>query len=489
MSTRREDDSRPKGNATSQRTTARDVPIAKYKDVPVGTSPPGALRGPSLLPGRGAPEKIIPEEVELAVLRDAETLDGQHVARVVAKRAPDPSNSPSPMPVSVEVPRARSVPPMEELATTPTSPSARSIQSGTLMSIGSIDPRAPTELSLPTPRPLSVSERAAYFGPEAVVDRSPSQPDLESRSISTERVSSPGPESKPVSSGRGAPLPARGRLSSQPDSSAPRAQNFSRAPLSYGPVSPPVSRPPGSAPGSQGEASRLPHSPREGGQKFQIHSELDALPRELLEDSFDLRSAHTQREPLASRKPISSADWSATPDALTLEPRSRPSRHSTSAMTLKVDRARESLPPGSEPAVVRRATIPLSWVIAAALGILVALIAVWALRATPAQDTARGVPDDRASASAPSAGALPVPPSPRESTPVAKAAPLPAGATSAAVPTAHPSTANPVAKIGSGLPGSTPTGSHAPDPFMNAAPPAVAPAAPDSSAKVHQSIY
>ena len=145
MSTRREDDSRPKGNVTSQRTTARDVPIAKYKEVPVGTSPPGALRGPSLLPGRGAPEKIIPEDVELAVLRDAETLDGPNVARA-AKRRAEPSNSPSPMPVSVEVPRPRSLPPLE-VATTPTSPSARSIQSGTLMSIGSIDPRAPTEVS------------------------------------------------------------------------------------------------------------------------------------------------------------------------------------------------------------------------------------------------------------------------------------------------------------------------------------------------------
>ena len=488
MSTRREDDSRPKGNATSQRTTARDVPIAKYKEVPVGTSPPGALRGPSLLPGRGAPEKIIPEEVELAVLRDAETLDGQNVARVAAKRPPDPSNSPSPMPVSVEVPRARSVPPMEEVATTPTSPSARSIQSGTLMSIGSIDPRAPTELSLPTPRPLSVSERAAYFGPEAVVDRSPSQPDIESRPAVTDRASYPGPESKPVSSARGAPLPARGRLSSQPDSSAPPAQKFSHAPLSYAPVSPPVSRPPGSAPFSQGEASRLPHSPREGG-KFQIHSELDALPRELLEDNFDLRSAYTQREPLASRKPISSADWSATPEALSLEPRSRPSRHSTSAMTLKVDRSRESQPPESQPAAARRASIPLSWVIAAALGVLVALIAVWVLRTPPAQDTARGVPDDRASASAPSAGALLVPPSPRESTPVVKAAPLPTGATAVSVPTAHPSSANPVSKIGSGLPGSSPAGAHAPEPLTNGAPPAAAPATPDGSAKVHQSIY
>lgn len=488
MSTRREDDSRPKGNATSQRTTARDVPIAKYKEVPVGTSPPGALRGPSLLPGRGAPEKIIPEEIELAVavLRDAETLDGQNVARATAQRQPDLSNSPSPMPVSVEVPRVRSVLPLEQVATTPTSPSARSIQSGTLMSIGSIDPRAPTERSLPSPRPLSVSERAAYFGPEAVVDRSPSQPDIESRPVVTERTGYPRLESKPVSSGRGAPLPVRARLSSHPDSSAPPAQKFARAPLSYSPVLPPVSLPPESAPRSQGEGSRSsrpgPQSKREDSPKFRIHSELEAVPHELCQDAFDLRSAQTQREPLASRKPISSADWSATPEPLNLEPRLRSSRHSTSAMTLKVDRMRDSLPPSSEPPPVRRATIPLSWVIAAALGIIVALLALWVLRAPAAPESAR-VPDDRASAS--SGAPLLAPPNPHESAPVAPATPLPVGAPAAPLLSVHAPAANPVAKVASGLPSSSAPNAHGPD--SAAAAPSLA--APDGSAKVRQSIY
>src|SRR6188768_2353448 len=173
MSKRREDDSRPSASAVSQRATLRDVPAAKYKDASVGTVAPRGLRGPSLLPGQGAPERINPEEVELAVLRDAETLDGPKVARAAAsKRALPESRSTLPTPVSVEVPRARSIPPAHgEYTSTPPTPSARSIQSGTLMSIGSVDPRAPTELSLPSPRPLSVSERAAYLGPEAVVDR------------------------------------------------------------------------------------------------------------------------------------------------------------------------------------------------------------------------------------------------------------------------------------------------------------------------------
>src|SRR3954462_9280038 len=128
MSKRREDDSRPSASAISQRATLRDVPAAKYKDGAVGTVAPRGLRGPSLLPGQGAPGRIIPEDEELAVLRDAETLDGPKVARAAAsKRAAPESSSPSPMAVSVEVPRARSIPPAQgEYGSTPPSPSARS---------------------------------------------------------------------------------------------------------------------------------------------------------------------------------------------------------------------------------------------------------------------------------------------------------------------------------------------------------------------------
>src|SRR6187399_3606488 len=112
MSKRREDDSRPSASAVSQRATLRDVPAAKYKDASVGTVAPRGLRGPSLLPGQGAPERINPDEVELAVLRGADTLDGPKVARAAASKRPPPpeSRSPSPTPVSVEVPRARSIP-------------------------------------------------------------------------------------------------------------------------------------------------------------------------------------------------------------------------------------------------------------------------------------------------------------------------------------------------------------------------------------------
>src|SRR5450432_1845604 len=128
MSPRGEDDSRPSRPVVSPRPTARDVPIAKY-DKEVSSAPRG-LRGQSLLPGQGAPERVVAEDIELAVLREADTLDGPHVARAAARRVPDLTSSPAPTPVSVEVPRVRSVPPnFEPQATTPTTPSARSVQS------------------------------------------------------------------------------------------------------------------------------------------------------------------------------------------------------------------------------------------------------------------------------------------------------------------------------------------------------------------------
>lgn len=509
MSKRREDESRPSAAAVSQRATVRDVPAAKYKDASVGTVAPRGLRGPSLLPGQGAPERLVPEEVELAVLRDAETLDGPKVARAAAsKRVAPESRSPSPTPVSVEVPRARSIPPAHgEYGSTPPTPSARSIQSGTLMSIGSVDPRAPTELSLPSPRPMSVSERAAYLGPEAVVDRTPlSRPGLPG-SVDQGRATEPTERPAPPSAARSAPSarsqpasvpvgPASGsasvRPSFKPDSVAPPAQNFARAARSYSPVSlsptPTPMKPPRPTPTPMRPPRPTPKPPRPEAPpsvpptassalgappQFQIHSQLDAVPHELQEDSFDLRSVTTQREPLASRKAQPSADWiphapaSAPPSEGEL--RLRANRTSSPAVTILVDRTRESTPPVSEPSAPARAAVPLNWVLgAAAFAVILALIVAFALRPS-APPQAVSPLDGRASAAAPSTAEA----APRDSTPpsVAPGAKR-AGAPSAARPTstAPKSTARPASSAATSA---------------SAAPPNPS----DLNSKVHQSIY
>jgi hypothetical protein len=410
MSTGDEDDSRPSRPFVSQRPTARDVPIAKYKEP---SSAPRGLRGASLLPGQGAPERIVPEDIELAVLREADTLDGPHIVRAAAFRAPELNSSPPPTPVSVEVPRVRSVPPnLESYVTTPTTPSTRSVQSGTLMSIGSIDPRAPTELSLPSPRSLSQSERAAYLGPEAVVDRTPvsALPSAGSGVAKVAQVTElderPGPHSEPMahSSARGlpvasAPPASSARRSQRADSPAPHARQFGRAPNSYSPVSHTPAPP---SPPHQSQAPSVPDVP----PQFQIHSQLDALPHELGDDPFDLRSVSTQREPLAGRKPMDSTDWTRVHEPVSARRDSSvPSERgasrnpsSSSAITILVDSGRVSVLPAREsipsilPEAQKQTTVPVSWVLGAgAFALLLALLVAWIMRMPGAPESAHAV--------------------------------------------------------------------------------------------------
>ena len=489
MSNRREADSRPGGTEVSQRNTARDVPAAKFREGSVGTVAPRGLRGPSLLPGQGAPERLIPEEVELAVLRDAETLDSPNVGRATSGgRVPD-LHSPSLTPVAVEVPRARSAAPLklDEYVSTPPSPSARSIQSGTLMSIGSVDPRARTELSLPSPRPLSVSERAAYLGPEAVVDRAPIPPPGElpavvdsSRFTATERPTSPNSGPLPSSSARGGYASAK-RSTSSPDSEAPQARHFERAPQSFTPPSPSMPQRSSRAGAQPSRRSGTPSTP-DVAPRFQIHAELAALPHDLLEDNFDLRSASTQREPLASRKQRDSADctpYAPAPESELSEPEpsARPSRHSSSAVTVLVDRGRDTAPATSDRVLeLRPVTVPLSWALgAAAFAVVLAVMVAWMLRA-PATPQAVREADGRASAAA--LRALPLPlPAPEAAAPEQR---QPGHAPSAAPPS-----------VGVTHTQSVPSKAVAPRVPASAAAPTVspAPAPADSNSKVHQSIY
>lgn len=496
MSARNDDGSGPEHQQTSTRNTARDVPAAKFKEGSVGTVAPRGLRGPSLLPGQGAPERINPEEVELAVLRDAETLDGPHVARAAQKRLPDP-RSPSPTPVSVEVPRVRSIPPAHaEYPSTPPSPSARSIQSGTLMSIGSVDPRAPTELSLPGPRPLSVSERAVYMGPEAVVDRTPSTPPRELPGVlesgryldATLRPGAPSPEPPPNSSARAVPstsaIPS-GRPSFKPDSVAPPAQKFVRPPHSYAPVSPRPESVRESRPEAASSRRPAPGSDADAPRQFQIHAQLDAVRYEPREDNFDLRSASTQREPLASRKRLPSSDW--TPHGPASEASFRESSSgasaSASASRYSIPADFETAPPTTDRIVPPpRASVPVSWVLGvAAFAVLLALIVAWFLRppsTSPQDNAAARAIDGRSSASAPSQASQAAPEQAFQAQPGAARAPSkkearPGGARSAPKAAAGRAAASASAEVApkSVVPTPVPADSN------------------DSNSKVHQSIY
>jgi len=412
MTARGEDDSRPSRPLVSQRPTARDVPIAKYNKE--ASSAPRGLRGPSLLPGQGAPERIVPEDIELAVLREADTLDGPLVARAAARRLPDLTSSPPPTPVSVEVPRVRSIPPsLEPYGTTPQTPSARSVQSGTLMSIGSVDPRAPTELSLPSPRVLSQSERAAYLGPGAVVDRTPAKALSELVRDSAaparrapsfpDRERLPASEPLPYSSSRSlsaasAPPLSSARRSERADSPPPPARYFDRS-------EPPPTQVPSRSLASSPELSGPPPSYMNEPREFQIHAELDAVPHELFEDAFDLRSVSTQREPLASRKALDSSDFrqphapvsSRRDSAVPSERRVSQHPSSSSAIMILADSTRgapnerRDSSPYALPAP--RASVPVSWVLgAAAFAVALALLVAYVMRGPGAPEAARPAP-------------------------------------------------------------------------------------------------
>lgn len=141
--------------------TAREAPLAR----PIGSgaeSAPHGMRGQRLAPGLGAPEIVRPEDVELAVLRDAETTDGRVLKRAgYGTRDAEPSLGTQPFEQVSTAP----IP----AGTTPRSPEARGVKTGTLLSVGSIDPRAPTERALETPRMFftrAESEAEVYFKPK-----------------------------------------------------------------------------------------------------------------------------------------------------------------------------------------------------------------------------------------------------------------------------------------------------------------------------------
>jgi len=203
--------------------------------------------------------------------------------------------------------------------------------------------------------------------------------------------------------------------------------------------------------------------------QFQIHSEVDAVPHELQEDTFDLRSVSTQREPLASRKVQASTDWTAHGPASVESERSlRANRSSSPAVTILVDRGRESTPPASEHAPPPRAAVPLSWVLgAAAFAVILALIVAFALRPS-APPQASSPLDGRTSAVAPSTAEI----APRDSAPPSVA---PGAKRAGAASVARPASAAPKAA----RPASSSSAAASAIPLPSA----------DPNSKVHQSIY
>ncbi|HEY2406169.1 MAG TPA: hypothetical protein VGI10_09210 [Polyangiaceae bacterium] len=439
MTGRRDDEARP----TNARPTRRDAPLARAVEQPAGTSPPAALRGRQLEPGHGAPERFDPSQVELAALREAETLDPPELSKRKAVSAPGSGDdsreqSPPPTSVSVEVPRVRSVPPLESYGNVASTGKTRSVHSGTLLSVGGVDPRAPTERRLEAPRMfLSQSEHEAhaYFKAKTVppmlrplaepvatiqiAEPEPSFTEAAGQSSSRLRVAA---DAGPGRSGR------RARVDGlEPDSSVPPAQRFDN-PVRSSKSEP--KRPAASAEPARPTPSTEPAPVSDGSRPHADLSAFQSEEEEGADPDFDLRGVPTDPEPLARRSRAASdpemrrASWVPSERAATREMSTLPA-----PLDLYPEAQRVSLPPTVASA---RADARKRWLPVAVAALLVAVAAWLGLAARPAAvapqtASAPVIPPPPAAPLAPAAVAAPLAPAlPPQSAPATPSAAAPA---------------------------------------------------------------
>jgi hypothetical protein len=162
MTDEREKSSR--GKESQARTTARDVPFTRGADSDAEPAPRG--QRPAQLPRDPTYEAEL-ALVELAVLRDPARRDDPSTRQGGGRRAHQFAPGQGPESVTPESPGTRKA---GDAARSPEPPSSsgRAVASGTLLSVGAVDPRGKTERTLETPRMYFSQLDAggeAYFKP------------------------------------------------------------------------------------------------------------------------------------------------------------------------------------------------------------------------------------------------------------------------------------------------------------------------------------
>lgn len=293
-------------NDSVARPTARDVPFTRS----AGSESEPAPRGqrPGQLPRDPTYEAEL-AQVELAVLRDPQPRDdpstkqGGRVAQRVALAQPPESVTP-------ESPGAQARRDVLGRSPEPPSSGGRSVASGTLLSVGAVDPRGKTERTLETPRMFISQQQGseAYFKPGKIPAVTVHQT-LETETIKLSDSIDPR-RAKTIPRLDRAVLAQFAEMEPIPDSEAPVA----------------VSEP---APSSLDVSSAC--SPRWNQQQWdaeeaslrsaadgQIHASLSPF-REQETPSFSLDGAPTRPEPLAARRSDApGAPTSAAPDTSTV---------------------------------------------------------------------------------------------------------------------------------------------------------------------------
>jgi hypothetical protein len=283
------------------RPTARDVPFTRG----AGSESEPAPRGqrPGQLPRDPTYEAEL-AQVELAVLRDPQPRDDPSTKQG-GRLAQQTELAHPPESVTPESPGAQAR--REVLSRSPEPPSSggRSVASGTLLSVGAVDPRGKTERTLETPRMFISQQQGteAYFKPGKIPAVTVHQ-SIESETIKLSDSIDPR-RAKTIPRFDRAVLAQLSELEPVPDSEMPFA----------------VSRPASSLDVSSARSPRWNQEQWDAEEESlrsvgdgQIHASLSPF-REQATASFSLEGAPTRAEPLAARRSdVPEAPSSATPD-------------------------------------------------------------------------------------------------------------------------------------------------------------------------------
>lgn len=317
------------GGDSVARPTARDVPFVRG----AGSESEPAPRGqrPAQLPRDPTYEAEL-AQVELAVLRDPQPRDDPSTKQGGRRAQPAPASQ-GPQSVTPESPAIRVS--REGLVRSPEPPSSggRSVASGTLLSVGAVDPRGKTERTLETPRMFISQQQGseAYFKPGKIPAVTVHQT-LETETVKLSDSIDPR-RAKTIPRLDRAALAQLAELEEVPDSESGYA-------LSEQPSSLDVT------------SAQSPHwnqaqwDPEEESLRSaadgQIHASLSPF-RDQSPPSFSLDGVSTRPEPLAARRSdMPEAPVSATPDTSTV-PTQR---------DLPVHRIEASQPPPAPPGSV-----------------------------------------------------------------------------------------------------------------------------------------
>ena len=301
-----ERDQSSRGKDSVARVTARDVPLVRG----AGSDSEPAPRGqrPAQLPRDPTYEAEL-AQVELAVLRDPERRDDPSTKQGGGRRAHEYALGQAPESITPESPGTR-VSRDDALARSPEPPSSggRAVASGTLLSIGAVDPRGKTERTLETPRmffsrPDEGAE--AYFRPGKIPAVTVHQT-LETETVKLSDSVDPR-RAKTIPRLDRADLARLAELQAEPDSEAPVARSQPQSSLDL----------PASDASPRWNQQEYEPASSLGPHDGQIHASLSGF-RDQGEPSFSLDGVSTRPEPFVQRRASEPPESVQAPDTSTI---------------------------------------------------------------------------------------------------------------------------------------------------------------------------